>query len=124
MRFDEVSSALRGDPSVCRRALACARAARQDRFDQGIRALNSLSCTRGAVYSNVLPVWRLVNAPSATWPKERRQSQAREIAQLAYDKIHSRVSLDTLVVTYVAHRKYLLAQDLMDTVAGNSAHPR
>jgi len=53
----------------------------------------------------------LVNAPSAEWPKERRQSQAREIAQLAYDKIHSRVSLDTVVVTYVAHRKYLLVFD-------------
>jgi hypothetical protein len=53
----------------------------------------------------------LVNAPSAAWPKQRRQSQAREIAQLAYDKIHSRVSLDTVVVTYVAHRKYLLVFD-------------
>jgi hypothetical protein len=53
----------------------------------------------------------LVNAPSAEWPKERRQSQAREIAQLAYDKLHLRVSLDTVVVTYVAHRKYLLVFD-------------
>ena len=58
----------------------------------------------------------LVNAPSAEWPKERRQSQAREIAQLAYDKISSRVSLDTVVVTYVAHRKYLLVFDYTNSL--------
>ena len=72
----------------------------------------------------------LVNAPSAEWPKERRQSQAREIAQLAYDKLHLRVSLDTVAVTYVAHRKYLLVFDYtngMDSFAFKASeleHPR
>jgi hypothetical protein len=53
----------------------------------------------------------LVNAPSAEWPKERRQRQAREIAQLAYDKLNSRASLDTVAVSYVVHRKYVFVFD-------------
>ena len=72
----------------------------------------------------------LVNSPSADWPKERRQSQAREIAQLAYDKLRLRASLDTVAVTYVAHRRYLLVFNYtngMDSFAFKASemeHPR
>jgi len=58
----------------------------------------------------------LVNAPSAEWSKERRQNQAREIAQLAYDKLNSRASLDTVAVSYVVHRKYLLVFDYTNSL--------
>ena len=58
----------------------------------------------------------LVNSPSAEWPKERRQSQARQIAQLAYDKVHSRLSLDTVFVSYVVHRKYVFFFDYTNSL--------